>query len=144
MKRTLVVCVALLTALGACSSPQDEATEAVAEETEVVENRGEPVPRELEVLGPVPENMFGMHVPLVSCSQVPAVAKIPDCKKGSWPDVPIQSLRLWDSYTTWRDIELRNDSFNWAALDLAVETAEKNGASLLLVLGPTPSWSATF
>ena len=143
MKRTLFFSLALVATLGACSSSSDEATQAVVEETEVVENRGDPVPRNLEVLGPVPENMFGMHVPLVACSQVPAVAKIPDCKKGSWPDVPIQSLRLWDSYTTWRDIEVRNDSFEWSALDFAVETAEKNDASILLVLGPTPSWSAT-
>lgn len=134
---------AVVVGLAGCGSSGDETSTDVVETEEVVETRGEVTPRELEIKGQIPENMFGMHVPLVACSQVPVVAKIPDCKVGSWPDVEIESIRLWDSYTTWRDIELRKGVYDWSALDAAVASAEKNDASVLLVLGPTPSWSAT-
>jgi hypothetical protein len=141
--RSTLALIATAAVMSGCSSGGNETSLEVDDSEEIVETRGAITPRELDFNGELPGNMFGMHVPLVACAEVPVVAKIPDCQRGSWPDVKIESLRLWDSYTTWRDIELRSGVYDWSALDLAVTTAEKNDASILLVLGPTPSWSAT-
>lgn len=144
LKSTPAIAALLVgSALASCSFNGEDTSTDVNESGEAVETREVITPRELDFQGVVPENMFGMHVPLVACPEVAIVAKIPDCKVGSWPDVNIESLRLWDSYTTWRDIELQNGVYDWSALDLAVQTAENKDTSVLLVLGPTPAWSAT-
>ncbi len=64
---------------------------------------------------------------------------------GAWPDanVPFGSLRLWDSGTSWSQVETVKGTYNWALLDSAVATAESQGVKdILLVLGSTPTWNA--
>jgi hypothetical protein len=78
--------------------------------------------------GRPPASYFGMHYGAVS--------------QGSWPDAPIGMIRLWDSGTTWREIQPARGVWSWAALDAAVETAEANTAKVTLVLGQTPRWAA--
>ncbi|MBK9739093.1 MAG: hypothetical protein IPO93_06210 [Actinobacteria bacterium] len=76
----------------------------------------------------VQPTLFGMHVF--------------DVQTGTWPTIPIGSLRLWDNTTTWGQIEKKNDVFDWTALDTAVATAQKNGVNdILMVLAGTPSWA---
>lgn len=53
------------------------------------------------------------------------------------------ALRLWDSGTSWRDLETSPGQFTWDSLDTAVEAAEAAGARPLLVLGQTPAFHAT-
>lgn len=77
----------------------------------------------------IQDTFFGMHDGLVS--------------QGIAPDVPIGALRLWDSGTSWRDLETRRGEFTWTTLDLAVTTAEEMGARPLLVLGQTPAFHAS-
>lgn len=77
---------------------------------------------------PVSPTLFGMSVA--------------DVQKGAWPTIPIGSLRLWDNGTTWGQIETSKGNFNWAALDTAVATAQRNGVNdILMVLAGTPAWA---
>lgn len=61
---------------------------------------------------------------------------------GGVPGVPVGAVRLWDSGTTWPQIESSPGGYNWGVLDAAVEAAGELGARPLLVLGQTPSFHA--
>lgn len=60
----------------------------------------------------------------------------------AWPPLPIGYLRLWDSGTKWRDLEPERGNWNFTTLDLYVDTAQKNGAKVLMTLGQPPAWAA--
>ncbi len=62
---------------------------------------------------------------------------------GGVPRTPFGAVRLWDSGTTWRDLEPASGRWNWAPLDKAVDTAAAAHAAPLLVLGQTPAFAAT-
>ncbi len=64
-------------------------------------------------------------------------------KGNPWPSVPFGFVRLWDSSTTWRDLEPKKNEWNFEVLDKYVLTAEKQGVKVLLTLGQTPAWAAT-
>lgn len=72
---------------------------------------------------------FGMHDGRVS--------------QGIPPDAPVGALRLWDTGTSWRQLETSPRHFDWSPLDTAVATAENAGARPLLVLGQTPTFYAS-
>lgn len=61
---------------------------------------------------------------------------------GSVPKVKLGSVRLWDSGTSWREIETIATVYDWSAVDKAVATAESAGLRPLLVLGQTPQFWA--
>ncbi|MCX6432209.1 MAG: glycosyl hydrolase [Actinobacteria bacterium] len=76
----------------------------------------------------VQPTLFGMHVF--------------NLQNGVFPTIPVVSVRLWDTETTWSSVETAQDQFNWAKLSGAVDTAEKNGVrDILMVLAGTPSWA---
>jgi hypothetical protein len=78
----------------------------------------------------VDRTLFGMHVLGV--------------QGGTWPSIPIGSLRLWDTGTTWSQVEKKRGVFDWTSLDTAVATAQKNGVNdILMVLAGTPSWATS-
>jgi len=54
----------------------------------------------------------------------------------------VTSVRLWDTGTTWRQVNPAPGVWNWSVLDAAVRTAAANGASIDLVLGTGPQWAA--
>jgi hypothetical protein len=57
-----------------------------------------------------------------------------------WPRTDVGSLRLWDSGTSWRDIETTPGHFDLRHLDEIVTEARTHRARVLLVLGQTPSF----
>jgi hypothetical protein len=61
----------------------------------------------------------------------------------SWPDAPVGSLRVWDAGVAWNQIEKSPGVFDFSRLDAIVATARAQKASVLLVLGQTPSFHAT-
>ncbi len=63
-------------------------------------------------------------------------------KGNPWPSVPFGFIRLWDSNTTWRELEPEKGIWNFEILDKYVQSAEINGVKVLLTLGQTPSWAA--
>ena len=63
--------------------------------------------------------------------------------QGIAPDAPIGALRLWDTGTSWRDLEKSPGHFDWTTLDTTVATARRMHARPLLVLGQTPAFYAS-
>ena len=68
---------------------------------------------------------------IVTTSASPPAAKIPASFFGmhihhaekTWPNVPFYSWRLWDSYTTWGDLEPQAGMWKFDKLDRAVAVA---------------------
>ncbi len=80
----------------------------------------------------VPDPLFGQHVASIS-------AAAPAALVGN-----VGAVRLWASGVTWREVEVADNRYDWAALDAAVENARRLGASeVLYVLGSTPRWAAS-
>lgn len=52
------------------------------------------------------------------------------------------ALRLWDTGTTWADLEPARGAYSWARLDAYVAYARAHRMKVTLVLGATPSWAA--
>jgi hypothetical protein len=79
----------------------------------------------------VPRAFFGMH----------------DTDPTTWPQVPIGSLRLWDSGVAWNQIQrVPGDCAavcDWTRLDAQVAAANAHGAEVTIVLGQTPSFYKT-
>jgi hypothetical protein len=51
---------------------------------------------------------------------------------------------LWDTGTSWLQIEANRGRYDWRSLDRALETSSSAGVSdVLMVLGPTPVWNAS-
>jgi len=76
--------------------------------------------------------MLGMHVA--------------GAQEGDWPSdrVPVESFRLWDTGTSWLQIEANRGRYDWRLLDRALETSSSAGVDdVLMVLGPTPVWNAS-
>ena len=58
-----------------------------------------------------------------------------------WPSMPIGSLRLWDTRTTWSNLNPASGKYNWRSLDQLISLAQTNDAELLYAFGGTPSWA---
>lgn len=78
----------------------------------------------------VRRSYFGMHDG--------RLADIPD----RTADPAVGSLRLWDTFTMWRQIETRDGHFKFARVDAFVAAAERGGDKAMLVLGQTPRFHA--
>lgn len=75
-------------------------------------------------------SLYGMHVIDI---QNPA----------AWPTIAFGGIRLWDTSTSWADLEKSPGVFKWDALDQAVSVAEGFGKKdILMVLGGTPAWAS--
>jgi len=80
---------------------------------------------------PVPAEYFGMHVhrPLTTTP---------------WPTVPFADLRLWDTMTTWRELENQHKGdWRFADLDRMVDLAEQHHVNILYTFGKTPKWTSS-
>jgi len=92
---------------------------------------------------PPPPPVVGLHVPWAAGG----LHRLPDGsltdEPEPWPNVSVPAVRLWDTRTTWADIEPVNDAWSFAHLDRHVEVANSHGThDILLVLGGTPAWAA--
>jgi hypothetical protein len=117
MRRTLSTVLSML-AIGAVSGSLISAAPAQAA----------PAPQAPLTGTTVQRSLFGMHVF--------------NLQDGVFPTIAIGSVRLWDNQTTWSSIETAQDQFNWAKLDGAVATAQRNGVNdILMVLAGTPAWA---
>ena len=76
----------------------------------------------------IDDTSFGMHVPNVST--------------GGDPSVNYGAIRLWDSGVSWGLVQQTAKKYWWNGLDASIANANKQGASILYVLGSTPKWAA--
>jgi hypothetical protein len=72
----------------------------------------------------VPATFFGMH----------------DTSQQAYGRLPFGSLRLWDAWVTWKDIETSPGVYDWSRLDSLVAGAQAHGVQVTLVLAMTPSF----
>lgn len=79
---------------------------------------------------PIDRDFFGMHIHWNDTSRQVAMP-------------PIGSLRLWDTRTTWSNLEPRRDLWDFAKLDKHVALAGQHNLDLVLTLGATPRWAST-
>jgi polysaccharide biosynthesis protein PslG len=69
-------------------------------------------------------SLFGMHV----------------SDPAAWPTVPVGAVRLWDTGTTWKDIETEPGTYDFTRLDAYVAVARAHRSRVTLVLGQTPAF----
>ncbi len=89
---------------------------------------------------PIDRHLFGIHAPADWVSDV-ATGFDGDINPATIPNVPVGYLRLWDTETTWRDIEPANGQYDWRKLGKQIEMAQILNARVMLVLGGTPAWA---
>jgi len=78
---------------------------------------------------PVPAEYFGMHVHRLRTTT-------------PWPTVRFKSMRLWDTETTWAELEPNRGEWRFEKLDRLASMAEQHHVNLLLCFGRTPDWAA--
>jgi cytochrome c2 len=89
---------------------------------------------------PIDRHLFGIHAPADWVSDLASGFDGP-IKEATIPSVPVGYLRLWDTETTWRDIEPTNGEYVWRKLNKQIEMAQILDARVMLVLGSTPAWA---
>ena len=78
-----------------------------------------------------PATFFGMDIhPGVLTSQ-------------PWPSVPFGSIRLWDTATTWNDLEPTQGVYDWTTLDGYLALAQAHHVDVLYTFGGTANWAAS-
>jgi hypothetical protein len=78
-----------------------------------------------------PATFFGMHIHSGVLSTQP------------WPSAPMGSIRLWDAYTTWNDLEPSNGVYDWSNLDSYLALAQAHNVDVLYTFGGTANWAAS-
>ncbi len=93
-----------------------------------------PIVPSSQALGRTSSAFFGTHV-------------FNPASSASWPGTAargaVASVRLWDTGTSWSELEPAPDVWSWQALDAAVDQAQAHGFAPLLVLGQTPTWASS-
>jgi polysaccharide biosynthesis protein PslG len=59
-----------------------------------------------------------------------------------FPSVPFGGIRLWDTNTTWAQIEYSRGNYDWRALDTWTEGAINNGKDVMYTFGRVPHWAS--
>ena len=77
-----------------------------------------------------PKAYFGMHYHDVG-------------RNGTWPEAPIGWMRLWDTGTSWREVQPERARWDFSVLDAAVANARAHHATVSLVLGQSPAWASS-
>ncbi len=90
----------------------------------------------------VTRSLFGIHAPAHWTSDL-ATGYDGDIDTDTIPDIPVGYTRLWDTETTWKDLEPTAGNFDWRKLDKQIQVAQALNARVMLVLGQTPSWAGS-
>lgn len=93
----------------------------------------------LPVGNQVDQAYFGLHAHrLVERQPGPANGT----QLSPWPDLPFGSLRLWDAYVAWPNLQPQRGRWNFSTLDKYVDMADAAGVEILLPLGLSPTWAS--
>jgi len=50
-------------------------------------------------------------------------------RSADWPSVPVTGLRLWNTGTTWNDLNTGNGTYNWTPLNNWLSAAKSHGVT---------------
>jgi hypothetical protein len=78
----------------------------------------------------VPRTLFGMHI---HHYQGPT----------PWPDIDFGSIRLWDMYGSWKDLEYKKGDWHFGAVDKYVTAAQQHNVEPVLTLALSPTWASS-
>ncbi len=77
----------------------------------------------------VSDKYFGMHIHNADMAE-------------NWPYIPFGSLRLWDTYVSWPNIQKSRTAWDFHKLDKIISLASKRDIELTLPLGLSPTWAS--
>jgi hypothetical protein len=60
-----------------------------------------------------------------------------------YPSVPFGGVRLWDTNTTWAQIETSRGSYNWTDLDIWLHNISSHGQDAMYTFGRVPHWASS-
>jgi len=83
--------------------------------------------------GAIGKSFFGLHAHNAN-SEWPAVSSQAN---------PFGVVRLWDTGTSWCDVERTQGTFDWKLLDQYMAVAQANGVHVLYEVAQTPSWASS-
>jgi len=87
---------------------------------------------------------YGLHVPWAAPHDRYMADGTIGRWAGEWPTIPVKNIRLWDSHTTWTELQPAPHTFIWDDLDANVAIARQHGTTdIILVVSGTPTWAAT-
>jgi len=61
----------------------------------------------------------------------------------TWPQVPVHTLRLWDTGTAWFQMNPADGVYDWHVLDSWLNAGEEHKVTLLMTLAMTPVWASS-
>ena len=90
----------------------------------------------------VSRHLFGLHAPAQwTYDEVDQVDGPVDPR--TIPSVPVGYVRLWDTETTWADLEPSKGQWVWRKLSKQIQVAQQRDAKVMMVLGGTPAWASS-
>lgn len=66
-----------------------------------------------------------------------------DHSPGTWPKVPVHTMRLWDTGTAWYQMNPAEGVYDWRLLDAWLRLGEKHKVTFLMTLAMTPLWASS-
>ena len=89
----------------------------------------------------VSRHLFGIHAPATWFYDEAQQVDGPVDPR-TIPSVPVGYVRLWDTETTWSDLEPTKGTWVWRKLDKQIQVAQQRDAKVMMVLGGTPGWAS--
>jgi hypothetical protein len=66
-----------------------------------------------------------------------------DHSPGTWPQVPVHTMRLFDTGTAWYQMNPSEGVYDWHVLDTWLSLGEKHKVTFLFTLALTPFWASS-
>jgi len=60
-----------------------------------------------------------------------------------WPGVAFGSVRLWNTNTSWSDIQPTSSGYDWSVLDQWLTAAHGHGSDVMYTFGRVPKWASS-
>jgi hypothetical protein len=61
----------------------------------------------------------------------------------AWPSMPTYGMRLWESNTSWAELNTANGVYDWTTLDSWITQAATHNIQLIYTFGFTPKWASS-
>jgi fibronectin type 3 domain-containing protein len=78
--------------------------------------------------GGLPPSFFGLSISQINASH--------------FPTVPFGGVRLWDTNTSWSQIEISSGTYTWSELDTWLRSVSSHGKDAMYTFGRVPTWAS--
>lgn len=59
----------------------------------------------------------------------------------AWPQMPVGSIRIWNSGANWGELNPASGTYDWNRLDQQINDAKASGAEMVYTFGAVPAWA---